>query len=147
MPVIRLLNPDEPPIIHQSQVQFGQRLMDVDLPEGLPEYDEIIEELHGYVDVFLGRAESPLASPYLAMAEVATAFLSRAYELEMLIYEGEQNESIDGGRSSKDPYHKLRTGALASFISMAKRLADLGSRRLTQEQLLSDQRRDSGEAL
>jgi hypothetical protein len=36
--------------------------------------------------------------------------------------------------------YKFRTGELRSFIELSKRASELGSRRLTQEQLLHDQR-------
>lgn len=113
------------------------------LPEGLPAPDDCYEELEGYCQVLLGHAPSPIHSPYLELAEVATSYLARAYELDMLILrrEAEGNE-IRGG-----DYYRLRTGALRSFIDMARKLADLGSRRLTQETLISQQRRDLGETL
>lgn len=141
---IRLIRDDEemPAVSHPSHVQFGERLIDVPLPDGLPTYDEILQELHGYVDVLKGHADSPVLSPYLSLLEVATAYLARAYEIEMLIYEGEISTAIQRG----DPLYRLRTGLLASFINMARKLTDLGSRRLTQESLLSQQRRDVGES-
>ena len=73
---------------------------------------------------------------------MAAAYYSRAREIEQLIYFGEQDGSISRGSQ----YYKLRTGALGSFIQMASKLYDLGSRRLTQEQLLAAQRIDAGEA-
>lgn len=59
----------------------------------------------------------------------------------MLIHEVERSGDIQRGH----PLYRIRTGALRSFIEMAKRMSDLGSRRLTQEQLLYQQRRDQGE--
>lgn len=59
----------------------------------------------------------------------------------MMIHEAERNNEVIRGH----PLYKIRTGALRSFIEMAKRMADLGSRRLTQESVLYQQRRDSGE--
>jgi hypothetical protein len=41
------------------------------------------------------------------------------------------------------PYYKFRTGQLRSFIEMAKLMAELGSRRLTQERLLFEARFDT----
>jgi hypothetical protein len=38
------------------------------------------------------------------------------------------------------PLYKFRTGELRSFIELSKKCAELGSRRLTQEQLLQQQR-------
>ena len=78
----------------------------------------------------------PVQSPYLSLAEVATAYHSRAREIEMLIYRAEQEGAVMKG----SPMYKFRTGPLSSFIEMAKRCSDLGSRRLTQEQLLHEMR-------
>ena len=74
---------------------------------------------------------------------MATAYLARAYELDMLIHRAEASGDVRRGQ----PYYRLRTGSLRSFIDMARKMTDLGSRRLTQEDLLSRQRRDLGEAL
>lgn len=126
---------------HPRHVQYGRRLITVKLPMGLPPYEEIVDELMGYCDVLLGRQDPPLMSPYLAMAEVAGAYYARAREIEMLIYQGELDGSIERGSH----YYKLRTGQLNSFIEMSKRLYELGSRRLAQEDLISRQRIDLGE--
>jgi hypothetical protein len=104
--------------------------------------DEIYDELEQYVDVILGREEPPLASPYLALQEIASAYLARAYEIDMLIHRAEANREV----AKNSPYYRLRTGALRSFIEMARKMCDLGSRRLSQEQLITQQRRDIGEA-
>ena len=112
----------------------------MELPAGLPEPDDIYAELGGYTEVLLGRMDAPLFSPYLDLMEVATAYYARAMELTMLIhYQEREHKSRE--------YTAIRTGVLRDFSEMAKRLADLGSRRLSQEQLLSQQRRDIGEAL
>ena len=124
-----------------SHIQFAHRVTDVPLPEGLPTPDEIYEELQGYCDVLLGRKDSPVNSPYLALAEVATVYYARALELDMQIHEAERSGDVIKGAA----HYKIRVGALRSFIDMAKKMADLGSRRLTQEQILYQSRRDSGE--
>lgn len=123
------------------QVQFSQALTVVPLPEGLPPEEEIYEELQGYTDVLLGRKESPIESPYLSLAEVATAYYARACELDMIIHAAEDTKAVRRG----DQYYRIRTGVLRTFIEMSKKMADLGSRRLTQEQLITQQRRDEGE--
>jgi hypothetical protein len=104
--------------------------------------DELYDELEYYVDVILGREEAPLQSPYLALQEIASAYLARAYEIEMLIHRAESDRSVTKG----SPYYRLRTGSLRSFIEMARKMCDLGSRRLSQEQLITQQRRDIGES-
>jgi len=119
-----------------KDVQLGTRLTEVPLKMGLPGVDELWDEIHGYVDVLLGRVDSPVNSPYLAMGEIATAYYSRAQEIDMLIHSSERTGDVMRG----SPLYKFRTGELRSFIELSKKCAELGSRRLTQEQLLHAQR-------
>lgn len=125
-----------------THVQFGQKLTEVPTGVNLPPPDEIRDELLGYCDVLLGRVAPPIDSPYLGMCEVATAYYARACELDMLIHEEERSGKVIRGTG----YYRLRTGALRSFLEMSKRMADLGSRRLTQEQVLYQARYDEGES-
>ena len=122
----------------ETSAQFGRTLTSVHVERGLADVDALRDELLRYTDVLLGREESPVESPYLTLQEVATAYHSWACEIEMMIYDGEREGDIMRG----SPLYKFRTGSLASFISMAKRCADLGSRRLSQEQLLYQARLD-----
>jgi hypothetical protein len=121
---------------------FTHKLTDVPVLEGLPSLEELHEELLGYTDVILGRADPPIEVDgfYLDLMEVSAAYYARAKEIDMLIHNEEQNRRVIRG----SPYYKFRTGQLRSFIEMSKMMADLGSRRLTQERLLSEQRYDSG---
>jgi hypothetical protein len=123
-------------------VRFGHRLTDVVTLEGLPSVDELHDELLGYANVILGRADPPLQLDgfYLDLMEVAAVYYARAKEIDMLIHWEEQNRRVIRG----SVYYKFRTGQLRSFMEMAKMMADLGSRRLTQERLLNDQRYDAG---
>lgn len=82
-----------------------------------------------------------MESPYLDLCEIASAYYARGLELDMLIHNEERARRVIRGHD----LYKVRTGALRSFIDMAKRMADLGSRRLTQEQLLQAQRYDAGD--
>lgn len=125
-----------------SHVQFSQKLTEVPLGVDLPSPDEIVEELLSYADVLLGRVEPPISSPYLGLAEIATAYYARALELDMRIHEEERAHRVIRGTN----YYSIRTGALRSFIELSKKVAELGSRRLTQEQLLFQQRLDEGES-
>lgn len=122
-----------------SHVQFSQRLTDVPVGEGLLDVDDLYDELMEYTDVLLGRAIPPLDSPYLQLCEIASAYYARGLEIDMMIHNEERKHNVVRGH----PLYKFRTGSLRSFIEMAKKMADLGSRRLTQEQLLADQRYDS----
>jgi hypothetical protein len=134
-------DPSQSPVAHPRHVQFGHRLMDVKLPDGLEEYDEMMDELLEMTRVLKGSADAPVSSPYLSLMEVATAYLARAYEIDMLIHQGEHGGKIERG----DDLYRFRTGPLRSFIDMARKMTDLGSRRLSQEALLSEQRRGLGE--
>lgn len=122
-----------------AHTQFSHVLTDVPLAAGLPTAEEIEDELLGYCDVLLGRDAPPVESPYLDLCEVATAYYARALELDILIHNEERKRNIVRGHE----LYKVRTGSLRSFIEMAKKMADLGSRRLTQEQLITQQRYDS----
>jgi hypothetical protein len=119
-----------------SDVQFGSRLNSVPVIAGLPEPDALRDEFLGYVDVLLGRQPAPIESPYLQLAEVATAYFARGQEIDMLIHAGEREGKIHRG----SPYYRFRTGELRAFLEMAKKCAELGSRRLSQEALLYQQR-------
>lgn len=124
-----------------SHVQFGRRMTDVPLNEGLRDVEDLQEELLEYANVLLGRVDPPIDSPYLSMMELATAYHARALEIEMMIHWEEQQHRVIRGH----PLYKFRTGQLRSFIELSKKMADLGSRRLTQEQMLTEMRYDSGE--
>jgi hypothetical protein len=128
-------------VIAPSKV-FSHRLTDVETIEGLPDIDDLHDELLGYANVILGRADPPLQLDgfYLDLMEVAAVYYARAKEIDMLIHHEEQQRRVIRG----SPYYKFRTGQLRAFIEMAKMMADLGSRRLTQERLLNDQRYDAG---
>ena len=132
---------EQPSVVHVSVAQFGQKLTEVKTSEGLPSPAEIQEELLDYCDVLLGRAQPPVQSPYLDLCEIASAYFARASELDILIHWEEQQQRVMRGH----PLYKIRTGQLRSFMDMAKKMADLGSRRLTQEQLLYNQRYDQGD--
>lgn len=124
-----------------SHVQFSHRLIDTPLGEGVTlNVEDLMDELLGYTDILLGRADPPVSSPYLDLCEVATAYYARAQEMDMHIHELERQRVVIRGH----PLYQFRTGSLRAFIEMSKKLADLGSRRLTQEVLLNDQRYDSG---
>jgi hypothetical protein len=118
-------------------VQFGRTLTQVETSLGLDTVEHLWAELQGYMDILLGRTESPVDSPYLAMMEVATAYYARAQEMDARIHAAER----EGVVMKASPLYKFRNGELRSFIELARKCADLGSRRLTQESLLADARR------
>jgi hypothetical protein len=122
-------------------VRYSRRLLEVEVLEGLGTPEELHDELLGYANVILGRADPPNEmDSIMDLMEIAAAYYGRAKEIDMLIHWEEQNRRVIRG----SPYNKFRTGQLRSFIEMAKMMADLGSRRLTAERLLYDARYDAG---
>lgn len=105
---------------------------------GLPTLEECNAELNQYSEhLRTFYAEDDVHIPItnlLDLLEVATAYLARAYEIERLLHQREQVHSLPRGCQEQ----RFRTGALESFISQAKILRDLGSRRLSYAQLRHD---------
>ena len=116
--------------------QLSTKLIEVPVKTGIPSAEELSNEIFEYVDIMLGRKDSPLDSPYLALAECATAYYARAQEIDMMIHAAERTGDVMKG----SPLYKFRTGELRSFIELSRKVAELGSRRLTQEQLLEQQK-------
>lgn len=102
------------------------RLRMVQIGSGLPDVDELSEELSEYWDVLLGRVEAPLQG-VTALMETADMYYARASEINALILRGERDGSIQQG----SPLRKFRTGELRDFREVARKSSDLGSRRLT----------------
>lgn len=82
-------------------------------------------------DVLLGREDPPIQSGVSTLMEVADAYFARANEISSLILRAIHNEHLSKGGA----HDKFRTGELRNFIEVAKRAADLGSRRITARQL------------
>lgn len=83
------------------------------------------------MDVLLGRVPPPVDLGVSTLMEVADAYFARASEIEMLIHQLEREGKVLRGTA----LYKFRTGELRTFQEVAKRAADLGSRRITMEQL------------
>lgn len=114
----------------------GHHLRAMKLGEGMPAISKMREEIQDYTDVLLGRVPPPVDFGTLTLMECADAYFARASEMTMLIHEAEREGTVTKGSAAS----KFRTGELRTFMEMSKRAADLGSRRLTQEQLEWDQR-------
>lgn len=102
------------------------RLRTISVGTGLPSIEQIEEELREYWDVLLGRADAPV-SGVLALMETADMYYARASEINSLILRGERDGSIKTGSD----YKRFRTGELRDFREVARRAAEIGSRRLT----------------
>lgn len=103
------------------------RVRTISVGTGLPSIEQIEEELREYWDVLLGRVDAPV-SGVLALMETADIYYARASEINSLILRGERDGSIAAGSS----YKKFRTGELRDFREVARRAAEIGSRRLTE---------------
>lgn len=98
------------------------------MAEGLPSLPTLKAEIQGYWDVLLGRLPPPVnANKVEAMMETADAYYARAMEIASMILEAENLGTI----TKSSLYVKFRTGPLRHFCEVAKRAADLGSRRIT----------------
>lgn len=102
----------------------------------------MMEEVQDMTDVLLGRAQPPIQSGILTLMEVADGYFARASELTMLIQQGEREGTILKGSA----HYKFRTGELRTFMEMAKRATDLGSRRVTAESLRIETERTGRES-
>jgi hypothetical protein len=91
----------------------------------------MMEELQDMTDVLMGRVDPPIDAGYLTLMEVADAYFARASEMTMLIHEAEREGRVSKGSA----YTKFRTSELREFKELAKKASELGSRRLTNEQL------------
>lgn len=124
------------------KVKQTPKLRTFHIAEGLPNLTLLTAELQDYTDVLLGRTPPPIDHDTLTLMEVADAYYARACEIAMLIHEGERNGTV----LKNSPHYKFRTGELRVFMEMTKRAADLGSRRLTQEQIKLMQERKGRES-
>jgi hypothetical protein len=101
-----------------------------DVPPGSLNLSLLRTELQDYLDVLLGREMPPINTGVSTLAEVASVYLGRAREIEMLIYQGEMSGLYTKGGS----HYKYRTGELRSFIDLVRNAYEMGSRRITVAQ-------------
>lgn len=107
------------------------RLRAVRIGDGLPVLSKLSEEIFDMTDVLLGRKLPPVDKGTMTLMETADAYFARASEIAILIYTKQREQDL----KSNHPLVKFRTSELRTFLEIAKRAADLGSRRLTDEQL------------
>lgn len=86
--------------------------------------------------VLLGRVAPPIDRGVMTLQEVADAYYARAAEITIELHRMEADGVINKG----DNLYKFRTGELRTFLEVAKRSSELGSRRLTYEQVMIEQR-------
>lgn len=103
---------------------------------------QLRDELDEMKDVLMGRVEPPIDKGVMTLQEVADAYYSRAAEITIDLHRME----ADGHITKGDPGYKFRTGELRMFTEMCKRSSELGSRRLTYEQMLFEARFEDPDA-
>lgn len=94
-------------------------------------------ELRDMMDVLEGREEPPIDAGVMTLQEVADGYYARAGEMTMYLQQLER----EGVVTKSSHHYRFRTGELRTFMEVAKRASDLGSRRLTDEQLRFEQSR------
>jgi hypothetical protein len=117
----------------KSTHNYKGRVREFQLGSGLPSTKDILTELEGYRDVLFGREDPPLDKGVMTLMEVAEGYFSRACELEQLIYEAVRDGRLVG--KEKAVYNQVRTQNIRSFKELAKSATELGSRRITFENL------------
>jgi len=123
-------SPEQPPRSKKRKPP-KKTLRAFELGEGMPNLTELAAELDAMTDVLCGRVEPPIDHGTLTLMEVADGYFARASEMAMKIHRLERRGQI----TKTSAHYKFRTGELRDFTEMAKRAADLGSRRLTEETL------------
>lgn len=117
-------------------VPKGQLLRPFKVGVGLPALPELEDEVDKMKDILMGREESPVTG-VLALMEVADAFFARTAEMEMMILRLER----EGRVTRSHPLYRFRTQELRAFKELCSRAADLGSRRMTAENLRTERER------
>jgi hypothetical protein len=107
------------------------------LNDGLPTLRELQQELDEYVAVIMGREAPPINNGEMTLLEYANAVYSRGMELTMLIQRSEASGTVLKGSK----YYKFRTGELRSFVELALKAIELGSRRITVAKMEYDMTR------
>ena len=88
------------------------------------------------MSVMLGDTSPPIDRGVMTLQEVADAYFARCTQILIEIKRLEADGVIGKGTS----LYKFRTGELRDAIEMLKRASDLGSRRLTYQQFLYEER-------
>jgi hypothetical protein len=101
--------------------------------------EEFSIELQGYTSVLMGRVPPPINRGVMTLMEVAEAYYARGQEINMEILRKEREGLVTKGTA----LYRFRTGELRAFLELTKKAIDLGSRRITFEQMLYEQRYDA----
>lgn len=112
-------------------VTYKGKVREFTLGSGLPTPKDIRRELEGYRDVLMGREDPPLQKGVMTLMEIANGYFSRACEIEQLILQAK----AEGWLPKNKGYETLRTQEIRSFKELSKGATELGSRRVTWEDL------------
>lgn len=119
------------PVVTKDRQSATGHLRAVPLGSGIPNLTTLVSELQDMTDVLLGREKPPIDAGHLTLMEVADAYFARASEITLLLQKAEREGQVTKGSA----HYRFRTGELRTFLEMSRRAAELGSRRLTEEQL------------
>ena len=122
--------------VHEDRPGRPKKLRAIRLGDGTPSLPEMESELIDMTNILLGREEPPVHG-VLALMETADAYYARASEMTMLLQSAERKGVITRGSA----HYKFRTGELRTFLEMARRASELGSRRVTVQQMKGDAER------
>lgn len=122
---------------------YKGRVREFHIPAGLGTPKEIRNELEEMRDVLHGRVDPPIQKGVITLMEVAEGYFSRACEIEQLILRGKAEGWLPKNRG----YEALRTQEIRSFKELAKAATELGSRRVTWENLRFEQERRGLESI
>ncbi|AKL88376.1 hypothetical protein BH789_gp095 [Gordonia phage GMA6] len=114
-----------------------KKLRAIRLGDGMPSLPEMENELIDMTNVLLGR-DTPPVGGLMSLMETADVYYARAAEMTMLLQAAERKGTVTRGSA----HYKFRTGELRTFLEMAKRASELGSRRITFEQMRSEAERN-----
>lgn len=112
--------------------RFGVRLFEIN---DTFKVGDMMDELMGYCNVLLGREAPPVDYGAWTLMELAEAYHARASEMEMVIFQAEQQGKVAKGSTA----YRFRTSQLRTFLEMTRRMMDMGSRRITAVQMLMDE--------
>lgn len=108
------------------------------LGQGVPSVDQCRQEIDGYYAVFMGRIDLTEINRTTDLLEFATAVLARLNEMELLILRAENDMQTGFNRGSQ--FNRFRTGELRAAQDTARKMVELGSRRLSYAQMIEGMR-------
>lgn len=119
----------------KQKPSYKGRVRQFRLGQGLPSTEAIRKELKGYKRVLMGFEDPPIQRGVMTLMEVAEGYYSRACDIEQEILEAQQ----EGRIPKTGEWNTLRTQEIRSYKDLFKSATELGSRRLTFENVRMQQ--------